>query len=120
MDMIDKIREELEHWLKTGEIRFHALEETTEEHWKSYFDSELKKIENTVSADPSGAFSHLVTLSDFASRSSEKHPLVVRAITGFMKRMVHILGRVRELMGAQGFSITVSVPFDLSLTLSFD
>lgn len=119
MDNIEKIRGSLDKWLESGEMDVKDFLETADEHWESFINSEFSKIEDELKTDPEKAYSHLVSLANFTGHAAHKKPRIIRVLSGFIRRFIDVMRKLKTALGAGSFSVTVSFPFDLSLTLTF-
>lgn len=119
MDMAEKIKQTLEKWLETGEMDVRDFFEAADTHWESFISSEFSAIEEEIKTDPEKAYSHLVSLSDFTGHAAQKKPRIIRVLTGFIRKFIDIMHKLKTVLGAQSFSVSVSLPFYLSLSLTF-
>lgn len=119
MDLVQKIKETMENWLETGEVEFGEILEATEDHWDSFIDGEFKSIEDDLKTDPGKAYGHVVSLANFTGHAAEKNPRIIRILTGYIKKFIDVMHKLRELLGATSFSVSVATPFYLSLSLTF-
>ena len=119
MDMADNIKQTLDNWLETGEMDIKDFFEAADEHWESFISSEFADIDEELKTDPEKAYGHLVSLADFAGHAAEKKPRIVKVLTGFIHKFIDVMRKLKTMLRAESFSISVSLPFYLSLSLSF-
>ncbi len=119
MSSVDSIAQSFEEWLQRGEVRLRDLISATDEHWREYFSREIDQISQEVDDAPERAYAHLLSLVGFAGSNSGKSPRIVKILGEYVRKLADIMGKIAKALGASSFSIIVSVPFDLSIDLTF-
>lgn len=119
MELVDKIKETMENWLETGEVEFGEILEATEKHWDAFIDDEFNSIESDLKDDPAKAYGHVVSLANFTGHAAEKNPRIIRILTGYIRKFIDVMHKLKTLLGAASFSVSVATPFYLSLSLTF-
>lgn len=119
MELVDKIRKTMDEWLETGEVEFGDIIEATEKHWDEFINQEFDAIENDLKTDPGKAYGHVVTLANYTGHAAEKNPRIIKILTGYIRKFIDVMHKLKTLLGAASFSVSVSTPFYLSLSLTF-
>lgn len=112
------IRKRVEDWLKGIEMDIEIGEQDIDD-FQDYLESELRDAENTSATNPSEAYGKVVRLASVTSHAARKKPLLVSVLNRYVQRFVNVMGNVKKALGAESFTITVSFPFDLSISLTF-
>lgn len=114
----DRISKKIEDWLSGVEKDFDiGLEDLHD--LDSYIRKELDDIDSMVEGDPDTAYGRVMKLAGVAGHAARKRPHLVGLLTGYLHRFISIMKKLQKEMGALSFSISVSFPFDMSITLTF-
>ncbi len=119
MDIEDKIKESFVDWLKHDETKLMEVFGASDEHWMKFMQQEMEEIESEVLKEPEKAYSHLLSLVGFSCRATKDRPRTASLLTSFLRKFKDILGKIKTALGAESFSITFSIPFDVSVSLTF-
>lgn len=119
MDADDRIKKSFGDWLKKGEVKLRDLLDTTDEHWRAFLKKEMGLINEEVEKEPEKAYGHIMSLLSFIGGSSRKVPRLARLLAEFVKDITTSMTKIKNALGAESFSIILSVPFDISVSLTF-
>lgn len=114
----DDIPNKIKTWLRDlkseVEDEPHILEELD-----SYLAKEFDTADSISDSQPEEAYGRILRLADLSSKAASKKPLLIRVFTKYLKRFVNAMTNVQKAMGAVSFTISVSFPFNISLSLTF-
>ncbi len=114
----DSFRDRVERWIKgiDSELKLdeHYLDDVRE-----FIESSLKEAENLSDSAPSDAYGKVLELANVSSHAARRKPVLVEMLGHYVERFIGIMQKVKKSLGALSFSITVSFPFDLYISLSF-
>lgn len=119
MDSDERIEKSLQDWLQRGEVKLRDLLDTTDDHWRAFFKKEVGLIEEEVDKEPEKAYGHIMSLFSFIGGSSRKVPRLAKLLAEFVRDITDVMTKIKKALGAESFSITLSVPFDISVSLTF-
>jgi hypothetical protein len=113
-----KISKKIEDWLSGAEKDFEiGLDDIRD--FDSYIGKELDDIDSIVEGDPNTAYGRVMKLAGVAGHAARKRPHIIGLLTGYLHRFISIMKKVQKEMGAVSFTISVSFPFDLGISLTF-
>lgn len=110
-DKVEKWIEDFDQELELGE---HYLDDV-----KNYVESSLKDADSFTDSNPSEAYSRVVKLANVSAHMARKKPALVELLGHYVEKFVAIMEKVKKALGAVSFTITVSFPFDMSISLTF-
>lgn len=114
----ESFRKKVENW-------FQGIEQDIElgEHYMDdvgeFFETSLKDAESFSESDPAGAYSKVLKLADVGGHVARKKPALVELLGHYVGRFIAVMEKVKKALGAVSFTITVSFPFDMSISLTF-
>ena len=109
----------LEAWERGERLDPDAFEELDAE-FEAWLETELGGIARQADAgDGDAALGRLTRLNAFASAAAARRPSLAHAIGAKAAAFKRALDSIGWSLGAVEFSITLGVPLDLSVTLSF-
>ena len=118
MHSLDSFRKKVEDWvngiendLDVGIDELHDME--------NYLKSELDDIESSADADPEGAYGRVVKLAGVCGHAARRKSHLAGIFARYLHRFISIMQKLQKDMGALSFTISVSFPFDLTLSLTF-
>lgn len=114
----EPIGKRIEDWFSGMSHDIHIGEEDLDD-FREYLESSLDDAEKSSGSDPEGAYGKVVKLASVTSHAARRKPLLVDVLTKYVKRFITILEEVKKALGALSFTLTVSFPFDLSISLTF-
>lgn len=112
------LEERVERWIR-GLERDIEVGEYDLEDLGSYLDRELDDAQTMSSTDPAGAYGKVMKLANSTGVMARKKPMLVELLGKYVKRFVDVMNEIKKALGALSFTITVSFPFDMSLSLTF-
>ncbi len=114
----NSFRDRVERWIKgidsDLELGEHYLDDVRE-----FFESSLAEAEGSSDSDPAGAYSKVLKLANVGAHAARKKPELVEMLGHFVGRFVTVMEKVKKALGAVSFTLTVSFPFDMSISLTF-
>ena len=108
-----------ENWLSTGQITIELSEERISE-LDDLVQTQLQDIEDLIDNNMAEkAFANLALLTSFINAAASKRPSILNKLKKWVKKFKNLTNRLAKKLGADGFSIGVSVPLGLTIELSF-
>jgi len=108
----------LEAW-EQGEPMDLAMARIVEENLDALLESELAQIEAQIDAQPVTALMQMTRLTSFINAALARLPAILRRLQGWVSTMKSTVNALAKKLGANSFSLGVSMPFGLSVDLSF-
>lgn len=118
MAVEDGFSSRIERWFK-GLEKDIEIDERDLEHFDSYIMESLKDADSSADSDPNGAYSKIVKLAGVAGHLARKKPFIVEILGKYIQHFESVMKKIEKALGATSFTITVSFPFDLSISLTF-
>ena len=118
MTMEDNLRERIDNWLRGVEKEIEIGEHDAAQ-LESYLEDQMDDAETSSRTNPEEAYGKVVKLASVASHMARRKPALVDLLNRYVQRFVSVMNTVKKALGAVSFSITVSFPFDLSISLTF-
>jgi hypothetical protein len=110
----------LERWEYQGEMTLE-MAGIIENNFDELMEHELGEINRNLSNQESDiAFARLTRLSSFINAASAKKPSIIRKLDKWVNKIKTTVNSLAKKLGAKSFSIGISMPFGLSIDLSFD
>lgn len=111
---------EFKDWESTGEMTPERAG-VVDLQLETFMEHELSAVEASVDAEPYAAFTGLLSLTLFLNAAATKRPSIIRKLEKWIQRIQAAANALAKKLGADGFSIGISVgwPPGLSLSLSF-
>ena len=108
----------VEKWLsgveKDFDIGFEELQ-----NLDAYLLKEFDDLDSTVAQDPEAAYGRVVRIAAVCGHAARKRSHLVGILTKYIHRFISVMSKLQKELGAISFSISVSFPFDISLSLNF-
>ena len=108
----------IENWLSGIERDFDIGVEGLHD-LDSYLMKEFDDLDSTVAQDPEAAYGRVVRIAAVCGHAARKRSHLVGILTKYIHRFVSVMSKLQKELGAISFSISVSFPFDISLSLNF-
>ena len=108
----------LEAW-EQGEAMDLAMARIVERNLDALLESELTQIEAVIDAQPATALMQMTRLTSFINAATARLPAILRRLQHWVNKMQTTINNLAKKLGANGYSIGVSMPFGLSIDLSF-
>jgi hypothetical protein len=110
----------LEGWEYSGELTLEQAQEL-EQNLDAFLEEELARLEEAIDEEeePYESLGLFTRLTSFLNRGSGRFPYLLRRLSGWVKRMRSTLERLARKLGADSYSIGVSMPVGVSFDLSF-
>lgn len=118
MSEIESFRERAERWVE-GLDRDLELGEHYLDDVRDFMESSLKDADSFTDSNPSEAYSRVMKLANVSGHMARKKPALVELLGHYVEKFVDIMNKVKKALGAVSFTITVSFPFDMSISLTF-
>lgn len=112
------LEERIGNWIK-GLERDIEFDDREIHDFEDYITRSLDDAESSVSSDPSHAYSSVLKVASVSGHVARKKPFIVDLLSKHLQHIISVLNEIKKAMGATSFSVTVSFPFDLSISLSF-
>ncbi|MCK4387240.1 MAG: hypothetical protein KAW00_00575 [Dehalococcoidia bacterium] len=112
----------LDKWLNGEEVDFSPKTVTTA---LDEFEEEAKKIEDLVFKERRywDAYTRLITCVSFFNTAAQKDPnnmsTIIQRLLAWIREIQRDLNKIVREVGASGYSIGISAPFGVSISLSF-
>lgn len=112
------IEERIDNWFRgiSGDIE---IGESDLDDLEKYLQKELDNAGKLLDTSPAEAYGRVVRLAHATGTMARKKPFIVDLLDKYVQKFVDIMNRVKKALGAVSFTITVSFPFDISLSLTF-
>lgn len=108
----------VENWLSGIERDFDiGLEELHD--LDSYLGKEFDELDSTADQNPEEAYGRVVRVAAVCGHAARKRSHLVGILTKYIHRFISVMNKLQKDLGAVSFSISVSFPFDISLSLNF-
>lgn len=85
----------------------------------AYLMKEFDDLDSTADQDPEEAYGRVVKLAGVCGHAARKRSRLVGLLSKYIHRFISVMNKLQKDLGAVSFSITVSFPFDISITLNF-
>jgi len=82
-------------------------------------DKIMDDLDSSIVTDPQAAFSQLLLTVSYLNAFGAKNPFVLKHLEKWAKRLKKLLDNIANKIDADGFSIGVSTPFSVSISVSF-
>lgn len=115
---LDEIPEKIRKWLEDVGSELKIGEEDLAD-LEAFLQSEFDKADSVSDSEPTEAYARVIRIADISSRTASKRPFLIRLFMKYLQRFVDVMKRVQKSMGAISFSISVSFPFNVSITITF-
>lgn len=118
MSSLEEFSKRVDDWLKGAEKDLDiGMEEMGQ--LDGYLNKEFDDLDSTADQDPEGAYGKVIRVAAVCGHAARKKSHLVGLLSKYVHRFISIMNRLQKDLGAVSFSITVSFPFDISLTLNF-
>lgn len=114
----DSFRDRVERWIKGIDSEIE-LSGNYADDMREFIEFSLKEAEGLLDSAPSYAYGKVLKLANVSSHAARRKPALVELLGHYVERFIGIMQKVKKALGAVSFSITVSFPFDLYISLSF-
>lgn len=114
----EDFKSRVESWLRGLKTELE-MDEKDLEHLDSYIMESLKDADSSADSDPTGAYSKVVKLANVTGHLARKKPFVVEILGKYVEHFASVMKKVQKALGALSFTISVSFPFDVSISLTF-
>lgn len=118
MSSQEEFYKKIEDWLSGLEKDFDVGVEDVQ-HLDSYLKKEFDELDSTADQNPDAAYGRVVKLAGVCGHAARRKSHLVSILNKYLHRFISIMKRLQKDMGALSFTITVSFPFDLSISLTF-
>ncbi len=118
MEHDDSFKVRAEKWMKgledELEIGEHELDDL-----KDFVDTSLSDADSLSESNPAEAYSRVVKIANVAGHLARKKPALVDLLEHYVDKFISVMTKVKKALGAVSFTISVSFPFDLGISLTF-
>lgn len=118
MSSPEEFSKKIEDWLKGAEKDLDIGVEDMD-YLDSYLKKEFDDLDSTADQNPEAAFGRVLKVAAVCAHAARKRSHLVGLLSRYVHRFISVMNRLQKDLGAISFSITVSFPFDISLTLNF-
>lgn len=110
--------EKVERWIKDLDANI-GLGEHYVDDLKMYMEKTLKEIEDISMSDAKEAYGKLIRLAGVGSHAAGRKHELVELFGHYVDHFSKIMEKVRIALGAASYTISVSFPFDMGISLTF-
>ena len=111
-----RLDHQLDQWRAGAEINAGSVEEMIDHE----LSGRIEKIRATAAVDPADAFAQFVTLTSFLNVQAGIRSSIIEKIAKHIDELREALGAIAGKLGAKSFDIGVSLPFGLSVSVTFE
>ena len=106
---------ELDQWRAGVAINAASVEDAIDRELSARVD----QIRTTAAGNPGDAFAQFVTLTSFLNAAADIRSSIIEKIAEHIDEFRTALGAIAERLEADSFSMSVSLPVGLSVSLTF-
>ena len=118
MPALEDFSRRVENWLSGVEKDLDiSLEDL--QGLDAYLKKEFDDLDASADHDPDAAYGKVVKLAAVCGHAARKRNHLVGFLAKYIHRFISVMSRLQKGLGAISFSISVSFPFDISLSLNF-
>lgn len=118
MEYDDSFKVRAEKWLKGMEKELEIGEHELDD-LKDFMETSLSDADSLSESNPTEAYSRVVKVANVTGHLARKKPALVGLLEHYVDKFIEVMNKVKKALGAVSFTISVSFPFDLGISLTF-
>ena len=118
MPTLEDFSKRVENWL-SGVENDLAIGLEDLQNLDAYLLKEFDDLDSNADQDPDASYGKVIKLAAVCGHAARKRNHLVGMLTKYIHRFITVMNRLQKDLGAISFSISVSFPFDISLSLNF-